>query len=203
MIGHSDMAPQGRFVDRIEIPDGYQALSKRLVFWGPMATIRKTLTQWLGHPARIAVLGVGSEIRADDAAGLLIVRFLKKTLASIPSNRFAVFEGGPAPENLTGEIIRFAPSHVLIVDAADIGVRAGAVRIIAKELISEASFSTHRLSLLMLIEYLAENAGCKTMVLGIQPKTTGMLDPVSRAVERNVHRLGTLIADAIRDAAGK
>jgi len=167
-----------------------------------MPPLRKTLNRWFEGASRVAVLGVGSEIRADDAAGLFIVKLLRKSLASIPADRFAVFDGGSAPENLTGEIVRFSPTHVLVVDAADFGARPGTVRTIAKEQIGEVSFSTHRLSLLILTEYLERSIACKTMVLGIQPKRIGILEPMSRIVERNVNRIGMLIASGIQSAVG-
>jgi hydrogenase maturation protease HycI len=157
----------------------------------------KTLSLWLDGASRVAVLGVGSDIRAD--AGLLIVKLLQESLSSIPNDRFAAFDGGAAPENLTGEIAKFKPSHVILVDAADFGARPGAVRIIAKDQIGGVSFSTHRLPLYILTVYLEASIGCRTMVIGIQPKSIEVMGKMSGEVERNTQRLGLLIAGVVKE----
>ena len=164
-----------------------------------MPPLRKTLSRWLDGASRVAVLGVGSDIRADDAAGLLIVKLLQESLSSIPNDRFAAFDGGAAPENLTGEIAKFKPSHVILVDAADFGARPGAVRIIAKDQIGGVSFSTHRMPLYILTEYMECTMNCRTMVIGIQPKTIAVLGEMTPGVERAVGRLGLMIELVVRE----
>jgi Ni,Fe-hydrogenase maturation factor len=74
--------------------------------------------------------------------------------------------------------------------------------LIERNRISAVSFSTHRLSLLMLTEYLEGNAQCSTLVLGIQPGRVGVMEPMSRPVVKAVDSVGRLIADAIREAVG-
>ena len=58
---------------------------------------------------RVAVLGVGSALRGDDAAGILLVRRLRTFCLRTGATRLAAFAGHSAPENLTGEICRFRP----------------------------------------------------------------------------------------------
>ena len=75
---------------------------------------------------RTAMLGIGHELRGDDAAGLEVARRLQALVVGQPDS--LILETGPVPENFTGPLRRFAPDLVLLVDAALMGEPAGAVR---------------------------------------------------------------------------
>lgn len=143
---------------------------------------------------RIAILGVGNPFRSDDAAGILVVRALaqRENTASV-----LICEAGQAPENRTGEIRRYAPDLVLIVDAAEMGEAAGTVRWIAEDDIDGMSASTHSLPLSMLIHYLKLDLNCDVRLLGIQVRSnevgeTASMD-VLRAVDDIVEELDLFI----------
>ncbi len=105
--------------------------------------------------------------------------------------------GGTAPENLTGEIRRLAPVHLLIVDSADIGEAPGAVRLIHHREIGATCFGTHGLPLGVLAEYLRREVGCGVTVIGIQPRSlefgTGLSAEVEQAVRRTVRTLAACL----------
>jgi hydrogenase 3 maturation protease len=116
---------------------------------------------------RIALLAIGSELRGDDIAGLLVAKLvagcnIDKTLK--------VFLGETAPENLTGEIKKYKPTHILIVDCADLGKQAGHVELIDPEDVKGISFSTHRLPTKILTDYLKKSLDCQSYIIGIQPQ---------------------------------
>ena len=143
---------------------------------------------------RIAILGVGNPFRSDDAAGILVVRALaqRENTAGV-----LICEAGQAPENRTGEIRRYAPDLVLIVDAAEMGEAAGTVRWIAEDDIDGMSASTHSLPLSMLIHYLKLDLNCDVRLLGIQVRSnevgeTASMD-VLRAVDDIVEELDLFI----------
>ena len=117
---------------------------------------------------RIAVLGVGNLFRSDDAAGILVARALSQRECAADPNHVLILEAGPAPENRTGELRKFAPDVILIADAADMGETPGAIRWIAEEEIDGMSASTHSLPLSMLIHYLRLELNCNVRILGIQ-----------------------------------
>ena len=117
---------------------------------------------------RIAVLGVGNLLRSDDAAGILVARALSQRECAADPNHVLILEAGPAPENRTGELRRFAPNVILITDAADMGETPGAIRWIAEGQIDGMSASTHSLPLSMLIHYLRLELHCNVRILGIQ-----------------------------------
>lgn len=144
---------------------------------------------------RLALLGVGSEFCGDDGAGILVVRHLRRLVCRQPFRSIAVegFEGGTAPENATGFIAAFQPSHIVLVDAAEIGATAGEFREIMPHEIPDTCFSTHTLPLAILLDYLARTTGAATCVIGIQPRDFGFDAPPSALVKSGVRRLSSLL----------
>jgi hydrogenase 3 maturation protease len=160
------------------------------------------LRESLDGAKRVAVLGAGSELRGDDRAGLLVAQRLRnrcKRNGACP--QIELFYGATAPENLTGEIKNYRPSHLILVDAADVGKEPGAIQVISPEAIVEASFSTHRIPLKILVDYLRESIDCKVLVIGIQPKTLEYDAPVSPEVKSSVRQVVTAIEAIVRQVA--
>ena len=150
---------------------------------------------------RIAILGVGNSFRADDAAGVLVARALSTCACTHHTQHVLIIESGQAPENTTGEIRRFAPDLVLIVDAAELGEPPGTVKWISEESIDGMSASTHSLPLSMLARYLRLEVDCKVILLGIQPGSNEVGERVSpevlQAVNETVDALDELIGNDI------
>ncbi|MDD5044562.1 MAG: hydrogenase maturation peptidase HycI [Candidatus Omnitrophica bacterium] len=147
-----------------------------------MQNLKNQLKNKLKNTSRAAVLGIGSELRADDAVGMLVARELQK--AAGENSRIKCFLAGASPENFTGEIKKFNPTHVIIVDAAQLEKSAGEARLIEEEEINGVSFSTHRLPTKILIDYLKSSLRCEFVVIGIQPKTLKFGEPVSPEAAR-------------------
>jgi hydrogenase 3 maturation protease len=121
--------------------------------------LRNKLKSNLIGAKRIAALGVGSELRADDVAGILVSQKLDKDAKRISrAIELKVFLGYTAPENLSGEIKKFKPTHVMIIDTADIGKKPGEVALFTPEDSGGISFSTHKLPIKVLAQCLS-NAG--------------------------------------------
>ena len=166
-------------------------------------TWKTALRQLLKQPAsksgslpRIAILGVGNEIRSDDAAGVVASRALLQR--DLPAeDGVLILEAGHAPENRTGELRRFNPDVVLIIDAANVGEQPGTIQFIPAKSIDGMSASTHSLPLSMLARYLQLDINCVVAFLGIQPDSNevgGRVSPeVFAAVHELVDELDTLI----------
>ena len=163
--------------------------------------LRATLKRSLSSAARVAVLGVGSDLRGDDAVGALVARRLQEAPGKA---RLQAFEGGSAPENLTGEIVRFlgeapgASGHLVVVDAAELEARPGTVRLLTAKDIAGIVFSTHQLPLSMVISYLVERLGCGVTVVAVQPKALEFNTPVSPALARVAARIAEAIRESVR-----
>jgi len=133
---------------------------------------QETLKQKLNNAQRVAVLGVGSELRGDDIAGLLAAQQIEKnTKGKSVTPQIQIFIGETAPENLTGEIKKFQPTHLIIIDAAELNKEPGHIEIMEPGTIGGISFCTHSLPLAVMIGYLLESFKFQAIIIGIQPKT--------------------------------
>jgi hydrogenase 3 maturation protease len=132
-----------------------------------------------GAPRSVAVLGVGSEMRSDDAAGLHVAAALER----LALRGVHVLDGGPAPENCTAEIRRLHPSHLIIVDCAHMGEEPGTLAVFPPSEIAGVSFGTHGLPLSVLASYLSTEVGCIVAVIGIQPSSVEFGETVSLPVQ--------------------
>ncbi|MGA2775260.1 MAG: hydrogenase 3 maturation endopeptidase HyCI [Candidatus Omnitrophota bacterium] len=159
-----------------------------------MQNLKNLLKSKLNKAERIALLGVGSEFRGDDLAGMLVA---KKLAARIKSRKFKVFLGSTAPENLTGEIRKFKPTHLLIVDAADIGKKGGSVTILCAKEIAGATFSTHRLPVKLIADYLSCSIACDTIVLGVHPQSFAFGKEPSLKIKKAVKDLSQILEEVI------
>ena len=137
-----------------------------------MTPPQATLKQKLNNARRVAVLGIGSELRGDDVVGLLAAQQIEKnTKGKSVTPQIQVFIGETAPENLTGEIKKFQPTHLIIIDAAELNKKPGHIEIMEPETIGGTSFCTHSLPLAVIIGYLLGSFKFQAIIIGIQPKT--------------------------------
>jgi hydrogenase 3 maturation protease len=139
--------------------------------------LRKRCTQ-----PRLAVLGVGNELRGDDGIGPLVLRALQINLAG--HDRLFLADAGPAPENFTGALRRFAPHLVILIDAAVLDETPGTTRWIDPGETDGFSASSHTLPPSILVEYLAAELSCEVFLIGVQPQDSSFGAPLSKPVER-------------------
>ncbi len=142
------------------------------------------------------MLAVGSELRGDDAVALEVAAAL--TGFSRPHGRFALFLGGTTPENLTGPMRRFAPSHLLVLDAADLGAPPGSIELLEAERLTRMTFCTHALPLQTIIDYvLTSSPGCEVTLIGIQPKQLELGHPLTPELREAAENLVALLTLAL------
>ncbi len=164
-----------------------------------MLSLKKILKSKLKDARRVAILGVGSDLRGDDCAGILVAeQFSKQRLKLDQRLKNRVFIGATAPENLSGQIKRFNPTHLVIVDSADLGKPADRVRLIERQELDGVSFCTHRLPLKIMVDYLAQSIGCATIIIGIQPKTINFGSRPSKAVERAAAKVYSMLKEILK-----
>lgn len=160
-----------------------------------MANLKTILKQKLKDAKRIVVLGIGSELRADDAAGLIVAEELKK----IKNLKLKVFLGSTAPENFTGEIIKFKPTHILIVDSVDTDQKPGFILLINPEEVGGVSFSTHMLPVKMMVDYLLASLECEIIIIGIQPKILLFGETISKEVKKSTKQISNVIQQILQE----
>ena len=164
-----------------------------------MLSLKKALKSRLKEARRVAILGVGSDLRGDDVAGVLVAeRFSRQDLKAGQRLRKKVFIGATAPENLSGQIKRFNPTHLVIIDSADFGKPAGRVRLIERQELDGITFCTHRLPLKIMVDYLAQAINCAAIIIGIQPKTISFGSLPSKEVEKAVGKVYSMVKEALK-----
>ena len=152
---------------------------------------------------RVCILGVGTELCHDDAAGLYCVDQLAAKLG-IPvgaaTDRVLLVSGGPAPENFSGLIREFHPDLLVVVDAAFLELPAGSIQLLPEEQAAGLSFSTHMLPLPMLISYLKLACNCQTCLVGIQPATTEQGIGMSARAKEGAELLAEIFAHVLQES---
>lgn len=164
-----------------------------------MPSLKKELKIRLRGAKRVAILGIGSSLRGDDALGLFFIKGLKLLLkkATMPMP-LKLFSCGVTPENYTGEIKKFKPSHIIIVDALDIGKEAGSISIIdAKKKSANVSFSTHGLPVRIFTDYLSRYLNLKIIFIGIQAKQVEFGTGLSYEVNKSVNQVASFIKEGL------
>lgn len=126
----------------------------------------------------MVLLGVGNTLLSDDGVGCSIAD-------SFTAEGWITYNGGTAPENFTAPIRRLDPKLLVIVDAAEMGLPAGSIRIIPHDQIDDTSIGTHMLPLSHLIHYLSSDIP-EILFIGVQPAT---IEP------------GVGLSPSVRDAA--
>lgn len=107
------------------------------------------------------------------------------------------FLGATAPENLTGEIKRFAPTHLIVIDAADLDAEPGTITLMDPDSIGGTTFCTHSLPIKVMIDYLLDSFECHVTIVGVQPKTLEVGAAMSKEVLDAVESLTAMILDAV------
>ena len=161
-----------------------------------MKDLEIALKDRLKSAERIVVLGIGSELRGDDIAGILVTEELGKCPKD--AKKLKIINGGTAPENFTGEIKNFNPTHLVVIDSANMAKsKPGTIRLIDPEKIGNFSFCTHRLPVNIMTDYLIKFIDCEIIILGIQPKTIDFGAKCSPEIKKSVKRVSSAITKVL------
>nr|MDO8117979.1 hydrogenase maturation protease [Candidatus Sigynarchaeota archaeon] len=168
----------------------------------------------------MAVIGVGADLREDDAIGSVIARELVDNTCNeanahgiaiishaeseqIQTDFALIIDASVIPEQYISTIISFQPDHIVIVDAAMMGgtACAGDIAYINPLEIDKLAFSTHTLSLGQFIELLKTMGLDATyIIIGIQPRNMDYGERISSEVSHTKVFLVSLLMKLIRRA---
>ena len=160
--------------------------------------LQKKLKDWFAGAERVVVAGIGNPIRTDDFVGVKIVQDLEGKV----SEKIHLLECETVPESFLEPIIEFNPTHVLLIDAAFLGLKPGAARLIDPERIADfPAVTTHMLPLRIFCEYITKMTGAKIALLLIEPKNAefgeGLTPEDQAAAEKIVAILLKLLCEII------
>jgi hydrogenase 3 maturation protease len=149
--------------------------------------IRKELKEWFSDAKRVVIAGIGNPIRMDDFVGVKIVQDLNGKV----SDNVYLIECETVPESYLQQIVDFNPTHILLIDAAVLGLKPGESRLIRPdELKMTPAFSTHMLPLRVFCEYLTKTVTrAKIMLLLIQPRQIDFGEGLSKEVEDSAQEI--------------
>jgi hydrogenase 3 maturation protease len=149
---------------------------------------------------RISILGTGNGLREDDRIGLVVTDRLSLLLSGteLPNRLVQIIKGYEVPENYTGEIRRFKPDLVLIIDAAIEKFRPGEIFFVDPSSIVSEDISTHRIPLSALVKYLEAELSCRVSILGIQPTSMDLGERLSTPVYRAGKRLSRVLFRSLK-----
>ncbi len=132
---------------------------------------------------KIVLMGVGNELRGDDAFGVILGERIEHRIAA------RVFVTHDLPEDYAVKAADEKPDAVLVLDAIDFRGEPGDVHLVAAKDVPPTPGVTHRPSLEMMARFIELDAGAETWVLGVQPQMDRlgigdeMSEPVARALE--------------------
>jgi hydrogenase 3 maturation protease len=158
--------------------------------------IQEELKNWLTNAEKVVVAGIGNPVRMDDFVGVKIVQDLQ---GKVPKN-ISLIECETVPESFMQEIIDLKPTHVLLIDAAIIGLKSGDARLVFPEQIEDfPTITTHVLPLRIFCEFITQSAKAKIGLLLIQPGSTefgeGLTAEVQEAAKKITRMLLRFFAD--------
>ena len=136
-----------------------------------------------------AVWGVGNEIMGDDAAGIRTAQLIERK--GLPWIK--VFICGTLPENFIAPLEKVGPETLLIIDAADMGERAGEIRLLRIADIGGAAFSTHGIPLGVLLAPFESRIQIR--MIAIQPLDTGLGCKISRQVRSAARKVAAAVCE--------
>ena len=128
---------------------------------------------------------VGSVLRGDDAVGPYLAKLFKEN----DLQGWMLVEGDQTPENELGYLRRLHPKRIVMVDAADMSLDAGEIRIIkAEDVKTSFLFTTHSMPITYLLGQLEE--ACDELVfIGVQPAQTEFFAPLTASVRESAETI--------------
>jgi len=141
--------------------------------------------------SKIIFLCIGNDMRGDDGLGPLMARNLTKLLKN--QSELLVINAETVPENYSGLIRKENPSHIIFIDAVEMKMNPGSIKLVKCEEIAEYNISTHAMPLSFIIKYLESFTDAKILLIGIQPKNMEMSNPISKEVKSGVEELTRII----------
>lgn len=130
-------------------------------------------------------------MRGDDSAGPLIAQNLSKIFKK--NDNIEVINAGTVPENYTGLIRQKQPSHIILIDAVEMKMNPGSLRLVQSDEISNYSVSTHAMPLSFMIKYIESFTDAKIILIGIQPKNLEMSKNISEEVNNGIKELNEIL----------
>jgi len=148
--------------------------------------LKAELEKWLIGRKKVVIAGIGNPIRQDDFVGLKIVESLEGKV----TRNVCLLECETVPESYLLDIEQFEPTHVLLIDAAFLGLKPGTARLFdAQKIVDFPAITTHVLPLKVFCEYVKQSTGAKIALLLVEPKTMDFGEGLSVEVKAAAQKI--------------
>ncbi len=131
------------------------------------------------------LLGVGSDIRGDDGIGAFVAR-------EFEDPEWEIVDCGPMPENYIIHVDEGIYEDVVLVDAADMNLEPGEIRMVPRKGLGVFTMSTHSIPLSIVMDFLEEKVD-RVFLIGIQPKEMGLKEGLTPELDDAKKRLLPLL----------
>jgi hydrogenase 3 maturation protease len=152
------------------------------------------LREWFSGFERAVVIGIGNPLRRDDFVGVEIVKWLKER---VQKNEVLFLESETVPESYIELIVKFDPSHILIIDAALMGLESGDMVLTDYLALTGVAVSTHALPIKIFCSFLLRVTGAKISLLLIQPGEVDFGEGLSAGLRGSLERVVNLLASIL------
>jgi hydrogenase maturation protease len=160
----------------------------------PEGDWRVSLTRALASDShKLHLVGVGNSIRSDDAAGLEVVKSVKRKVGS--KHRKDVVIHGPtlSPE---GTLSKIPSAHrVLIFDSVDAGESPGTIVFATLGQSKYGYFASHNVPLKLIPGLMGRSES--VMVVGIQPASLEVGEGLSPEVKVSVDEIAAVVSSKV------
>ena len=154
--------------------------------------IDEQLKDFISGARRIAILGIGNDLRTDDGIGPFIIAGLKTQHPDV-----FIENVGSVPEAFARPLSEFGAERVIMIDAASMRKPVGHIELVTKDRIGGIAISTHSMPLSLLMSYLEQQTGGETILLGIQPQSIqfgeGLTPEIHKVAEKLISTIDTVL----------
>ncbi len=156
--------------------------------------LKEELRLFISGAKRIAILGIGNDLRTDDGLGPYVINSLKTNHQDI-----LIENVGSVPEGFARPLAEFGAERIIMIDAADMRKPPGHVELVTKNRIGGIALSTHSMPLSMLMYYLEQQTKGVTILLGVQPASIlfgeGLTPEIQKVAKKIISTLDSLLVD--------
>jgi len=143
---------------------------------------------------KLLVVGVGSRMRGDDMVGPYVVDILKKKLENGKPEGFEleIIDADVMPENYSKPMRESGADLILFIDAVDMGLEPGELRMVPKDLIDATIPCSHNLPMSYVMGYVNEKVE-RVELVGVQISRTGLFEEMTDVARDACSRLADII----------
>ncbi|MGP3667424.1 MAG: hydrogenase maturation peptidase HycI [Candidatus Bathyarchaeota archaeon] len=152
--------------------------------------VENQLKSWLSSVKKLVFLGVGNPLRRDDGFGPALIKAISKY--KLP-DKVKLVNCETVPENFLNAIVRLKPSHVIVVDSAQMNSPPGEIKLFPPEDIGGIVFSTHTLPLTFTIKYIQRFTRAEVRLLLVQPENLDFGEGLTLKVEEALNNVKKIL----------